>query len=338
MFAGFSIDFHDFPVIVALNMNQTVSDNIDWKIHNCFLSQSKVKLLNKILPLVLVLSVSLIIGYQAAFATEQIWAPYCEVNGAKVDATTNGAAGSSNVNKCAETHDAFNVGSPVSYQNIENANISPGLTGDLMIANCFRGNQNFPIVNPKDNPDFAWNLGFVDVLNCVQNQRASNDLGLGVDEPVIVASQPLELQNDELIVIDLTALNKCKDFKFRLSSNTNTERAWVGVSDTPPTGIVADEDFTLLAGSIVDSSISSTDVYIPFPKRDYLYVTEVSDGGDNLFQQIRADCPDDVVGGHGGPIDKTALMVTGAQLNASWMIPVLVSAIGIGLFVVTRKS
>jgi hypothetical protein len=47
--------------------------------------------------------------------------------------------------------------------------------------------------------------------------------------------------------------------------------------------------------------------------------------------------PPDIVGGHGGPIDKTALMVTGAQLNASWMIPVLISAIGIGVFVVTRK-
>jgi hypothetical protein len=52
-----------------------------------------------------------------------------------------------------------------------------------------------------------------------------------------------------------------------------------------------------------------------------------------------ADCtsPPDIVGGHGGPIDKTALMVTGAQLSASWMIPVLISAIGIGVFVVTRK-
>jgi len=29
VFAGFSIDFHVFPVIVALNMNQTVSDDID---------------------------------------------------------------------------------------------------------------------------------------------------------------------------------------------------------------------------------------------------------------------------------------------------------------------
>jgi len=288
---------------------------------------------------VLVLSISLIIGYQAAFATEQIWAPYCEVNGAKVDATNNGVAGSSDVSKCAETHDAFNVGSPVSYQNIENANISPGLSGDLMIANCFRGDTNFPLENPNNDGNFDWNLEFMNVLNCVQNQRASNDLGIGVDFPIIPAGggQPLELQNEELIVIDLTALDKCQDFKFRLSSNTDTERAWVGVSDTPPTDNVTDEDFAGIKGSVVDSSISTTDVYIPFPKRDYLYVTEVSNGGDNLFQQIRADCPDDVVGGHGGPIDKTALMVTGAQLNASWMIPVLVSAIGIGIFVVTRK-
>jgi len=299
--------------------------HLDSIFHKCFLSQNKLKL-------------SLIIGYQAAFATEQIWAPYCEVNGAKVDATTNGAAGSSDVDKCTKTHDAFNVGSPVSYQNIENANISPGLSGDLMIANCFRGDTNFPLENPNNDGDFDWDLEFMNVLNCVQNQRADDDLGLGVDYPIIPAGgQPLELQNEELIVIDLTALNKCRDFKFRLSSNTNGELAWVGVSDTPPTDNVTDEDFAGIKGSIVDSSISSTDEYIPFPKRSYLYVTEVSNGGDNLFQQIRADCPDDVVGGHGGPIDKTSLLVTGAQLNASWMIPVLISAIGIGVFVVTRK-
>ncbi len=53
-----------------------------------------------------------------------------------------------------------------------------------------------------------------------------------------------------------------------------------------------------------------------------------------------ADCttPPDIVGGHGGPIDKTALMVTGAQLSASWMIPVLISAVGIGVFVITYKK
>ncbi len=57
-----------------------------------------------------------------------------------------------------------------------------------------------------------------------------------------------------------------------------------------------------------------------------------------LSQQGGSGNSCDVVGGHGGPIDKTSLLVTGAQLNASWMIPLLISAIGIGLFVVTRKS
>jgi hypothetical protein len=44
------------------------------------------------------------------------------------------------------------------------------------------------------------------------------------------------------------------------------------------------------------------------------------------------------VGGHGGITSKTALLVTGATLNASWMIPLLVSAVGIGIFVVSYKN
>ncbi len=42
------------------------------------------------------------------------------------------------------------------------------------------------------------------------------------------------------------------------------------------------------------------------------------------------------VGGELIGIDSTALLVTGAQMNASWMIPVIVSAIGIGI-VIARK-
>ncbi len=42
------------------------------------------------------------------------------------------------------------------------------------------------------------------------------------------------------------------------------------------------------------------------------------------------------VGGEFIVIDSTALLLTGAQMNAAWMIPVIVSAIGIGL-VIARK-
>jgi len=43
------------------------------------------------------------------------------------------------------------------------------------------------------------------------------------------------------------------------------------------------------------------------------------------------------VGGHGGITSNTALLVSGSHLTASWMIPLIVSAIGIGAFVFTRK-
>ena len=44
-----------------------------------------------------------------------------------------------------------------------------------------------------------------------------------------------------------------------------------------------------------------------------------------------------VVGGEFLPIDTTSLLVAGAQ-SFSWMIPVILSVLGIGLFVVSRKS
>jgi len=74
----------------------------------------------------------------------------------------------------------------------------------------------------------------------------------------------------------------------------------------------------------------------------YFYTGETSDTGlvtpPTFGISHVSFCYAEVIGGHGGPIDKTSLLVTGAQLNASWMIPLLISAIGIGLFVVTRKS
>ncbi len=42
------------------------------------------------------------------------------------------------------------------------------------------------------------------------------------------------------------------------------------------------------------------------------------------------------VGGEMIPVDSTSLLVAGAQANALWLIPVLVSAIGIGI-VIARK-
>jgi len=60
---------------------------------------------------------------------------------------------------------------------------------------------------------------------------------------------------------------------------------------------------------------------------------------NNIFAFLfLKDCIEpDVVGGEFLPIDSTALLLAGAQ-TFSWMIPVILSGIGIGLFVVSRKS
>ncbi len=55
---------------------------------------------------------------------------------------------------------------------------------------------------------------------------------------------------------------------------------------------------------------------------------------DNWFQ---ITAKEQVVGGEFLPIDSTALILAGAQ-SFSWIIPVVLSVLGIGLFVVSRKS
>ena len=71
-------------------------------------------------------------------------------------------------------------------------------------------------------------------------------------------------------------------------------------------------------------------------------ITMVGAGGHKLTvvevfgAEDDPDCPPLIVGGTGFSIDKTALLLATAQTNALWLIPVIVSAIGIGI-VIARK-
>ena len=60
----------------------------------------------------------------------------------------------------------------------------------------------------------------------------------------------------------------------------------------------------------------------------------------SLCEQIRLDCRAqlqcDAVGGEFIGIETTSVLAAGAQYTAAWMIPVIVSAIGIGI-VIARK-
>ncbi len=222
-------------------MNQTVSDDIDEEIHNCFLYQNKLKSLNKILPLVLVLSISLIMGNQIPDAF-----------GAKPQSITvkyNGVGGTLHVEE-------KKTGTPTS------------------------------ITDP-----------------CGGAAPCAADFAV--------------LDGDEIKVFSASGVGN------DLATNTN-----FFIDGTPFV-------FTNKGGPELHTSCSAQLVgSIGTSNGDTITVLSQQGGSGS-------GCPDpppDIVGGHGGPIDKTSLLVTGAQLNASWMIPVLVSAIGIGLFVVTRKS
>ena len=52
---------------------------------------------------------------------------------------------------------------------------------------------------------------------------------------------------------------------------------------------------------------------------------------------IQVTLPGTIIGGKLIPIETTSLLLASAQ-SFSWMIPVILSVIGIGLFVVSRKS
>jgi len=83
--------------------------------------------------------------------------------------------------------------------------------------------------------------------------------------------------------------------------------------------------------------INSCYVVSGFPNMQMVTVTDDCGGMMAVSHVDYTVEPGDMVGGHGGITDNTALLVSGSHLTASWMIPLLVSAIGIGVFIVTRK-
>jgi len=316
--------------------------------------------MHKIIPLVLVLSLSLIIGNQAAFAQTNVWGFYGEVGGSATDATTNPGPLSS-LTDVETTPGNFQIVDGVEeYQNVVNADASLARTGPILVAKCFAG-----IPNPELQEDFIFGANDAVPFQCVQNQRGSQDLGLGVDQIVDGANalfQPLEVGEGQLVVIDLNAIlptdpdNPHTNFMFRISSNSAGETAWVAVSDKGPedTPLNFPGDFTRLGtengffpGCSRGGGCDNNDADISFIPKRFLYYTQTDDRQDNLLQHIKADVkfipppppppPPDLVGGHGGITDNTALLVSGSHLTASWMIPLIVSAIGIGVFVFTRK-
>ena len=77
---------------------------------------------------------------------------------------------------------------------------------------------------------------------------------------------------------------------------------------------------------------------MPFDRVEIRDITATNDDefwGDFYTSPFLPSIP--VIGGEIIPIEATSLILAGAQ-SFSWMIPVILSGIGIGLFIVSRKS
>ncbi len=135
----------------------------------------------------------------------------------------------------------------------------------------------------------------------------------------------------------------------RLDFSTSVDRVGmiVGVSNPGPEAAVYDVRFfnsalTLLETvtiSVVDNTegkfagIESAELI----SRVEIVETSGENGNVGGLDDVRFELVSPPVGGTILPIDTTALLLAGAQMNAAWIIPAIIIASGIGIFLVRRK-
>jgi len=232
----------------------------------------------------------------------------------------------------------LNVGSSIPYDNIAD-------TGERITVMCF---DKAP--DPTDGGFTEFDFSVIITDNCLQNQRGDDDLGIGVQGLTASPQNPDELQFDEMIVLDIGPLLTAgyTNPMLILSSHTENHIAWIATSSSAPTGTVSAASLNPLTNAPVTDGIfpgtaqgtGFNDVYFALPLERYIYFQEVSssttnDDLDYLVQQIKADIP--IIGGTGIQIDTTSILLAGAQTNAFWILPIVVSGIIIGIVTIRRK-
>jgi len=90
-----------------------------------------------------------------------------------------------------------------------------------------------------------------------------------------------------------------------------------------------DVAFVIIKGGTANSNVY---MYGPGVQTDSGLVTNTGQG----ISHVTLCYEEPMVGGTGIQIDKTAMLLVGAQMNAAWMIPVIVSGIGFAI-VIARK-
>ncbi len=207
--------------------------------------------------------------------------------------------------------------------------------------NWYRTSNNNPmtLASPVDSTNYARNLASlpgVDTFSANSDRTVVGALGFANSEGVMNQgtfndeAQRTLVHDDvagisyAMAGIDETAGN-ADDYTIALSFVGLTTAADIVVDfDNGQTGFAV----TNLMGSTISGD------YIELTSADIFFNTGPFILSGNSFNWFFTPAP--AVGGELIPLDTTSLLLAGTQMNAAWMIPVIVSAIGIAI-VIARK-
>ena len=172
------------------------------------------------------------------------------------------------------------------------------------------GQQTGVVVNDLANPEFVY----------------PNIFGIGLDVRINVESEEFWI---EYISMNPTSFTGASGFDFWIM-----DLNWIENGVEIP-GIIQDVTCTQMATlpiSFGPPTVMNNEIHIPI---DSVSIPPLETA--SIHCNIDVIHENQVVGGKIIPIDSTSLILAGAQ-SFSWMIPVTLSILGIGLFVVYRKK
>jgi len=150
---------------------------------------------------------------------------------------------------------------------------------------------------------------------------------------------PLELFGDDLMVVRVV------EIKFPLVIVWVVEDGNGNISESPPMAFVPDDKTPIGSSLVLVSELKKQgavdtdfgDIRTITTKIDGISQSIVTIASISIEEELVDGPVDGPVGGTLIPIEQTSLILASAQ-SFSWMIPVILSVLGIGLFAVSRKS
>ena len=195
------------------------------------------------------------------------------------------------------------------------------LGGAVMVGDSLTGSYSFDSLTPDTNPG-----------NTGAGAYLPSGLSFEVGSITYVSDPPLDISTDLIFVTD-QIVQDVYQVQFRSMQQTS------GPALDPSMDVffvqLLDNDGTFHPDDSLPLSPPPLDPYEV--KRAILRTDDSSIVILAPLSSLTLQTDDTVVGGEFLSIDSTALILAGAQ-SFSWMIPVVLSVLGIGLFVVSRKS